>query len=169
MKNYADSDYALSKYSAGIVYRFADGIAEVTLADYLADNLGKTEDDFMELKRISDDIYLEQVRGENAQTKKNTLFYESDETVLCCVPSPEDIFISEIDANEEAELHEQQLEVAHCILNKLTKVQRRRYLMHVVDGLTVRQIAVAEGVAHPSVVECLQAVDKKIKKLLANT
>ena len=46
LKNYTDSDYAINKYSEGIVYKFADGIVEVTLADYLRDNPGKTEEDF---------------------------------------------------------------------------------------------------------------------------
>ena len=43
MKNYKDSDYALNKYSQGIVYKFADGIVEITLEDYLRDNPDKTE------------------------------------------------------------------------------------------------------------------------------
>jgi len=169
MKNYRDSDYALNKYSAGIVYRFNDGIAEVTLDGYLADNPNKTESDFIAIKRVSDDIYLEQVRNENAQTRENAPFNELDETILCCLSSPEDMFIGEIEANEEAKRYEQQVELAHLILSKLTAVQRRRYLMYHVDGLTAREIAEAERVALPSVVECLQAVDKKIKKILTNT
>jgi hypothetical protein len=40
MKNYKDSDYALNKFSEGIVYRFADRIVEITLEDYLAENPG---------------------------------------------------------------------------------------------------------------------------------
>ncbi|MDE7352968.1 MAG: hypothetical protein K2O06_07940 [Acetatifactor sp.] len=35
MKNYKESDYALNKYSQGIIYKFVDGVVEVTLADYL--------------------------------------------------------------------------------------------------------------------------------------
>ena len=38
MKNYTDSDYALNKFSDGIVYRFSDGIEEVTLDKYLVEN-----------------------------------------------------------------------------------------------------------------------------------
>lgn len=33
LKNYKDSDYALNKFSEGIVYRFADRIVEITLED----------------------------------------------------------------------------------------------------------------------------------------
>lgn len=43
MKNYKDSDYALNKFSEGIVYRFADRIVEITLEDYLAENPGYIE------------------------------------------------------------------------------------------------------------------------------
>jgi|LSQX01.2.fsa_nt_gb hypothetical protein len=49
MKNYKDSDYASNKFSDGIVYRFAEGIVEITLKDYLAENPDKTVEDFMEL------------------------------------------------------------------------------------------------------------------------
>ena len=41
MKNYKDSDYALNKFSKGIVYR----------------NPGRTAQDFIELKVLSDEIY----------------------------------------------------------------------------------------------------------------
>ena len=70
MKNYRKSDYALNKFSEGIVYQFSDGIVEISMADYLRDNPGKTKKDFLELKAISDDIYLEQVRLETAQGNK---------------------------------------------------------------------------------------------------
>ncbi len=52
LKNYKDSDYALNKFSEGIVYRFADRIVEITLEDYLAENPGKTAQDFLEPKAI---------------------------------------------------------------------------------------------------------------------
>ena len=64
MRNYKDSDYALNKYSQGIVYKFADSIVEVTLEDYLRDNPDKTEADFAELKALSDEIYYRQDRQE---------------------------------------------------------------------------------------------------------
>lgn len=47
MKNYKDSDYALNKYSEGIVYQYADGRKQtIWLEDYLAANPGKTAEDF---------------------------------------------------------------------------------------------------------------------------
>ena len=70
MKNYHKSDYALNKFSEGIVYQFSDGTLEISMADYLRDNPNKTEADFWELKALSDEIYLEQVRLETAQGNK---------------------------------------------------------------------------------------------------
>ena len=63
MRNYKDSDYALNRYSQGIVYKFADGIVEVTREDYLRDNPDQTEDDFAQLKALSDEIYYLQDRA----------------------------------------------------------------------------------------------------------
>ena len=42
----------------------------LTLEDFLRDNPGKTEADFMALKAVSDEIYLEQARLETAQGNK---------------------------------------------------------------------------------------------------
>ena len=70
MKNYRKSDYALNKFSEGIVYQFSDRTLEISLEDFLRDNPGKTEADFMALKAVSDEIYLERARLETAQGNK---------------------------------------------------------------------------------------------------
>ena len=70
MKNYRKSDYALNKFSEGIVYQFSDRTLEISLEDFMRDNPGKTEADFMALKAVSDEIYLEQARLETAQGNK---------------------------------------------------------------------------------------------------
>lgn len=168
MKNYRDSDYALNKHSKGIVYRFADKIVEVTLAGYLAENPDKTEADFRMLKELSDSIYLDQVQDENAQTKKNSPFDELDETMLCCSPSPEDAITDRIEAQEEAERHRKCLEKMNLALDKLTDVQRRRYLLYHARGLTLRQIAEMEGVVHSKIQKSVDAAEKKIKNFLGN-
>ena len=169
MKHYTNSDYALNKYSEGIVYRFADEIVEITLADYLTDNPGKTEDDFRALKELSDGIYLEQVQDENAQTKKNSPFDEMDESLLYGEPSPEDILVGEINALEDAERYQERLNTANRALEALTEVQRRRYLMYRVEGMTLRQIADTEGVLHSKIQKSIEGAEKKIKKVLADS
>lgn len=168
MKNYMDSDYALNKYSEGIVYRFADSIVEVTLADYLAANPDKTEEDFRILKEISDGIFLEQVQAENAQTAKNSPLDEISAAVPDEAPTPEEQLISKMDAIEVAKKRSNLLAAANRALGVLTETQRRRYLQHHVGGMTVRRIAATEGSHFTSVHESLQAAEKKIKKFLAN-
>ena len=167
MKNYTDSDYALNKYSESIVYRFADGIIEITLADYLEENPGKTKIDFMELKNLSDTDYLERVQDENAKTKKNTYFNESDEA-LPSQPSPEELFFGEINVQEEADIKQQRLTLAYRALESLTEIQRKRYLLNRVENLSTREIARFEGTNHKTIIESLQSAEKKIKKFLEN-
>ena len=168
MKNYKNSDYALNRYSEGIVYRFADETITVTLEDYLAENPDKTPDDFLALKMLSDDIYHNQDRGENAKNKRNIPLYELDRTALRHTPSPEEMFIDDIDAIEEAEKKQQEIKIAKSIMDKLTEVQRRRYLSHIVDRRSTWEIAEIEGANQKSVYESLSAAEKKIKKFFKN-
>ena len=166
MKNYTDSDYALNKYSEGIVYRFADKTVVVTLADYLAENPGKTAEDFKALKEFSDADYLNQVRHENASTKKDVPIGDLTETDACAVPSPE---YSVVDEPVEAERLEARLNLAKGALDKLTEVQRRRYIQYHGYGLTTRKIAKIEGSHFTSVHESLMAAEKRINKFLADS
>lgn len=117
MKNYRDSDYAVNKYASGIVYRFADKTIEITLEDYLRENPHKTQNDFAELKKLSDEIYLEQVRCENAQSKKTVSFHALEETVNCSVPSFEATL-------EQIENKQHRQNLAKKALDKLTETQR---------------------------------------------
>lgn len=166
MKNYTDSDYALNKVNKNaIVYRFADGIVEVTLADYLRENPDKTETDFAELKAISDSMHLQQDRTDYRQTYKNTPLHGLDETDACAVPSPEEIIISR---QEQAAEKERRRRLASHALSKLTEAQRRRYIQHHVEELTLREIAEREGTHFTTVHESIRAAEKKIKKVLAS-
>jgi len=164
MKNYRDSDYALNKYNDGIVYRFADTTVIVTLADYLAENPDKTVEDFNELKMFSDADYLDQVRYNNASTKKVVTIGELAETMAFAVPSIEH---EVIDEPEESERLEARRNLANCALDKLTEVQLKRYIMYHVEGLSTYKIAEVEGKDHKTIFESLKAADKKIKSFLS--
>ena len=161
MNQYLFSDYALNKHSDGIVYRFADGIVEVTLADYLADNPGKSEDDFRKLKEFSDADYIERDRSEHRQTWKNTSLDALADTIFLSEPSLEAVVI---DAPEETLRNESRIAIAQKVLGKLTDIQRRRYLLRTIKGLTTREIAALERVSHVAVVYSLEAAEKRIKK-----
>ncbi|GHV47871.1 hypothetical protein FACS189499_06150 [Clostridia bacterium] len=164
MKNFTDSDYALNKYSDGIVYKFSDKIVEVTRADFLTSNPDKTEKYFRKLKEISDSINLEQVRKKNAQTKRHTSFDELKNSANNFMPSPETIVI---DVREEIEKKNIHIQFAKLAFGKLTDVQRRRYILHHVRGLSSYAIAKMEGTNHKTVYESLVLAEKKIKKILA--
>lgn len=164
MKNYRDSDYAVNKYAKGIVYRFANQTVEVTLEDFMRENPNKNEADFAKLKAISDEIYFRQDRQENAQSKKTVSINNLEETVFF-MASPDENFIAAV---EQAESQTQKLQLAQAILDKLTEVQRRRYILHRVKSLSTWKIAKMEDVAQRSVMDSLEAAEKKIKKVLAS-
>jgi DNA-directed RNA polymerase specialized sigma subunit len=163
MKNFEDSDYALNKFSNGIVYRFMDEIIEVTLADYLYENPDKTAADFAELKAISDLDYLNQVRRDNALSRKSTFFSDVTQDSFGLTNSLEEIII---EFTEQERYHQERLAIAAKALDKLTEVQRRRYIKHHIEGLSTRAIAESEGVNNSKVIKSLAAANKKIKKFL---
>lgn len=161
MKNYKDSDYALNKFSTGIVYRFADGIVEITLSDYLAENPHKTEQDFLMIKEISDEIYLKQVRHTNKTTKKDISIHNVDNYIddSCLLPDEQCIEKQEKILATNA---------IHKLLssNILTEIQKRRFSLYIIEGLPIRKIAEIEHVHFTSVAESIESVMEKVKKLL---
>lgn len=57
---------------------------------------------------------------------------------------------------------------AEMVLSKLTDIQRRRYLLYEVCGLSTPQIALSEGVNQNAVWESITAAKARIKKFLRN-
>ena len=161
MKNYQESDYALNKYSPNIVYCFADGRrAEITLEDYLRSNPGKTAEDFAEIKALSDEIYHEQVTDTNRTSRLDVTISDwEDSKQLATAP----IDVELIQKGDEKKA----MDAAERLLDsgKLTKVQRRRFILHFFKGLSTRQIAKLESVKQQSVWESLHWSSKKLKKL----
>lgn len=132
MKNYKDSDYALNKFSEGIVYRFADRIVEITLEDYLAENPDKTTDDFLELKALSDEIYHQQIIDENRTSRLNVSINGLEETEVLATVSLDTELIHKSD-NKNA------MEAAKRLLDSgdLTEVQRRRVSSAFLSGAVI--------------------------------
>ena len=167
MMNYTQSDYAVNKNAGGIVYRFVDGIIEISLEDYLRENPDKTAADFAALKTLSDSDYLDTDRSDYRQTWKNTPLETllEDESATLSAPSVEDEYVDR-EANEA--VYAKQKSTARLAMGKLTETQHRRYLMHHVEGLTTRQIAKKERTSNIAVFYSLEAAEKKIKKVLGN-
>lgn len=161
MRNYQDSDYAVNKYSPNIVYRFADGTVEVTLTDYLQSNPDKTEQDFAELKALSDEIYHKQVVDENRTGRLNVTINGLEETEQLATLSLEAELIHKADGQTAMKAAKQLLSSG-----KLTEIQRRRFILHYFQGVSTRKIARMEEVTHQSVCDSLQWSTKKLKKFL---
>ena len=147
-------DYALNKLDPdAIVCKSATGVhIRLTRADFTS------EEEFLRWKEWSDRSYYETAKADARQSKHT---YELDEW-SGAVQSPEDLMVAAQEERERQEL----CQLFQKGLNTLTAVQRRRLWLYCVENLTVRQIAEAENVSHPSVVECLMGAKKKLQKFL---
>ncbi len=160
MKNYKDSNYALNKYSQGIVYQFADGMAEITLEEYLRENPDKTESDFKELKALSDEIYYQQSRQECRVSYLDVSINGMEDAIADPNASAETELIRKEDEKKALESAKRLLESG-----KLTAVQKRRFYLYFFRGLSTRQIAKLEGVHQRAVWDSLMWAEKKLKKI----
>ncbi len=163
MKNYWASDYALNQKSKGIVYRFADGVVEISLQDYLQENPGKTEADFWALKAVSDEIYHQQFNRERAQSRREVPLHTRPDL---SVPSAEQEVETAAALRELEALHER-LE-AFISSGLLTEIQHRRFVLYCFKDLSTRRIARSEGVRQYAVWKSLALCEKKFKKFLEN-
>ena len=169
-----NTDWTRNKNSESIVYSGADGIiTEVTLEDFTDSDTTATQVEnkqkFQKIKELSDEFFKDEDAGERTRARKELPIL--DWANEFATESLEAQFFADGDDDDSHQDYlarrEQMLALVPDVLRKLTKVQRRRFLLHKVEGMTVRQIADMEGVKHPSIVECLAGVEKKIKKFLA--
>ncbi len=136
MGKYNESIYALNKFSENIVYKFADGIHEVTLEDYLKTNPDKTEDDFMALKAMSDEMFYEEDKANSRHGKKKLSIEYMKETDMV-----------QTGAIDEELIHKQDGQVALRFAyeflegKELTEIQRRRFILYYFKNVSAREIA----------------------------
>lgn len=145
------------------MYQFADGLVEITLEDYIRENPGKTTEDFLSLKAISDEMYAYQERRQHATT------YLDVPLQFCkglCVPSAEEAMERSLALQDLEKLREQFDRFIYSGL--LTETQQRRFRLYCIRGLSTRQIARAEGVVQKSVWKSLNYCQKKFQKFLAD-
>ena len=129
MKNYRKSDYALNKFSEGIVYQFSDRTLEISLEDFMRDNPGKTEADFMALKAVSDEIYLEQARLETAQGNKTFSMTGLEDAIAHPAPSLDDSLLQSPLSNHR-EFCKELSERVYEIFLKCPVPERNRKILH---------------------------------------
>ena len=160
MRRFQNTDYVRNKYSKGILYKVSDGYIEVTLEEYIKENPDKTEEDFMELKQISDAIYYEQDQEEASYARRK-------EEVEVEEIMDEEVSSLDISLIEQEEKEEMTKAVKQLLNNKdLTFIQRRRFYLHFFEGMSYREIAKQEGIYYTSVRDSIQLAIKKIKKYI---
>lgn len=160
MRRFQNTDYVRNKYSKGILYKVSDGYIEVTLEDYIKENPDKTEEDFMELKQISDAIYYEQDQEEASYARRK-------EEVEVEEIMDEEVSSLDISLVEKEEKEEMTKAVKQLLNNRdLTFIQRRRFYLHFFEGMSYREIAKQEGIYYTSVRDSIQLAIKKIKKYI---
>ncbi len=161
MKDYNKSDYAINKYSKGIVYKFVDGSTlEVTFEMIAEGDPNFTQEKFEELKNKSDAIYHEIQKGDakyedHIETSTNT----SETVEKLKTKSLEDAFFKKYDDIVF------DTKFRKLIDTKLTPTQRRRVLMRI-EGLSTPEIANIEGCNQNAIWECLKYAKEKISKFL---
>ena len=163
MRNFADSDYALNKFSEGIVYKFSDGVVEVTREDYLRDNPDKTEADFAKLKALSDEMFYEQDLEDTRYGKRARNLDWLTESEDFATPAPDTQLIRQKDELDALKAAKKLLED-----KELTEIQERRFILHFFKGLSYLEIARLEGVFFTSVAESIQAATQKLKRNFKN-
>lgn len=154
------------KEKDAIVYILNGKATRVTVEMFIDDGL--SEETFLRFKAESDAMFNEEDILDSLENRHSEPIDEAEKFGKCSAKSPEDLIVERIDRQTHREYLETLQPLAKKALDKLTVVQRRRYLLHVCEGLTTRRIAEIEGVKHPSIVESLQAADKKIKKIIAD-
>lgn len=171
MKGYnSKTDWSRNKNSAAIIYVSADGsITEITLESFLADSPKNTVEMFQELKALSDELYQAEDNAEGSRAKNELPLYEW--SADCATESPESMFV---DAPDEETVkvyfkrRQQMLNLVPEILDKLTDIQRRRFLLHKVKLLSTRKIAAREGTTQQAISKSIVGAEKKIEKYLLN-
>ena len=77
------------------------------------------------------------------------------------IPSAEDVYVS---VTTKTEIRTFNKKDAKRFLATLTRVQRKRFWMREINGLTYRRIAEIEGVDVYAIEDTFQCIEKKIKK-----
>lgn len=163
MAKYYHSDYALNKNSDAILYRTADGtVVEVTKEDYLAQNPNLTEEQFYELKELSDEMFKEEKNVERKEQRKKNKEQQHLQSEFPPLSYEEKMIVNE--EREKIRTVTNQLLAS----GKLSEKQERRFIAHYYEGKSTRQIAKVEGVTQRAVWDSLYWARKKLKKLYSN-
>ena len=166
MSNYKDSDYALNYKRAGIVYRFAESIVEISLEELLLVHPDLTGKDFLHWKQISDEMYLQEKLTNWRFTHKDCCLDAALAHDALTVPSAEETLLAEENRRAEQSAHKKKMRLVNFALDTLSPKQRRRFLLYVVNQNTLEQIAELEGVSFQAIQLSVKTAYAKIRKYL---
>ncbi|MCD8048570.1 MAG: hypothetical protein LUG52_03035 [Clostridia bacterium] len=140
MDDYRKSNYAINKALKGIVYRNNDGsILEVTFEKIAAENPSFTAEDFKKLKELSDELYHEEAKNDcNYHYHITSDLNENFDSEWLATLALEDELM-ETEAKKQF-----RIKLQNAMDTVLTPVQKRRFIMYFIEGMTLKEIAAKE-------------------------
>ena len=121
--------------------------------------------DFDSMKQLLTEETRQEFNADWSVTKLNIDIDKFENTDLLSAQSVEDDYIERQDAADDFRTLENAMSILDAALNEK---QKRWFLMAHSDGLSDREIARREGVAHTTVSRGMAVIGKKIKKYLRN-
>ncbi len=121
-------------------------------------------DEFNRLKELSDETYHQQEKDYNMSYHAEKIIKKCPSLIKTKEFSIEEYFDNFELSENIAQDRENNLKIAFEILESMTEIQRKRFLMHVIEKKSTYQIAEIENVDHKAIWYSLNACDKKIKK-----
>lgn len=157
MKKLRNTSYYQNKFSNDIVYFSVTGNLSITKEAFLKSNPALSEEDYEFFKSWSDENYRLEERMDTNEAKR-ILSVEHIEAL-----SESYMQADESEDEPEADF-ERSLPNAYAILEAsgLTPTQKRRYLLHYMKGLTMREIAALEKVGHTKIAKSIAQAERKI-------
>lgn len=165
MSNFNKSDYAANKYSDSIVYKSVTGAYELTEEQFLRENPSETPQAYQRWKIWSNHNYLDMLRKDIEERKHTVPWNELEDTLLVCAAISEDEAFKEVERQNNPT---PTIKEAYDILNScLTEIQKRRFLLFILERKNEREIALLEGVNQSSVSRSLIAAQKRINRYVS--
>lgn len=160
MSEFWKNDYAVNKKEkSSIVYQTVDGDKIViTKENFLVENPDKTEKDFYEIKKFSDEDYRVRCNKDHYEERNSTEIFDEVATSEVC-ESPEEQIFNMIHDKELKEI------LANFLEKELSPNQKERLFLYA-DGKTLREIAVIEGVSFVAISKSITIVRKKFEEFI---
>lgn len=172
-KNFKNESYAVNKYSEEMVYKSVTGDYSITLEQFLRENPGMTEKDYLYWKNISDELYQEEAVKMNAIQRKEVPLEEIKDTLLVSTPSAEDVFLRSEDSEEydENRLTEEEIKDPAFIL-KLAKevlheIHLKRFIAYYFENKKIKDIAASEYVHRSTISHSIHKSERILRARLA--